>query len=297
MSTIHLGISPLTWTNDDMPDLGDSISLGQCLSEMRQAGFAGTELGTKYPRRAEILLPLLEQHDLRLASGWYGARLLQLSVKDEIEAIQGHLYLLKQAGCRVMVFAEVSNTIHGDIGIPLSARPELDRAEWKSYGEKLTAVADYLHGQDMTLAYHPHAGTIVETETDIDKLMEVCGPSVGLTLDTGHATLANGGPAELIRRYGDRIAHVHLKDVRAGMLTRLRAQNLSFLQGVLSGIFTVPGDGCIDYTAVFSAIRSINYQGWLLVEAEQDPGKAHPLTYARMAYDNITTCMTQVGLR
>ena len=296
MDTVRLGISPLTWTNDDMPELGGDISLEQCLSEMRQAGFTGTELGSKYPRQAERLLPLLEQHELRLASGWYGAHLLSLSVKEQIEAFQAHLHLLKQASCRVMVFAEVSNTIHGDISAPLSARPELDCAEWKIYGEKLTAVADYLQQHNMTLAYHPHAGTIVETEEDIDKLMTVCGPSVGLTLDTGHTLLAGGEPSEWIRRYGDRIVHLHLKDVRAKVLTQLRTQDLSFLQCVLRGIFTVPGDGCIDYGAVFSAISSANYQGWLLVEAEQDPGKAHPLSYANMAYENITSYMTQAGL-
>ena len=296
IKTIHLGISPLTWTNDDMPDLGGDIPLGQCLSEMRQAGFTGTELGTKYPRQAEQLLPLLERHELQLASGWYGAYLLRLSVEDQIEALQDHLYLLKQADCRVMVLAEVSNTIHSDISTPMSARPELNNSEWRSYGEKLTAMADYLQGQNMALAYHPHAGTIVETETDIDKLIDVSGPSVGLTLDTGHAILAGDDPAELIHRYGDRVVHIHLKDVRPDILAQARAQDLSFLQGVLKGVFTVPGDGCIDYRAVFSAIKSINYQGWLLVEAEQDPGKAHPLTYARMAYENISTYMTQVGL-
>lgn len=292
----RLGISPLIWTNDDIPDLGGEIPLGICLSEIRETGFTGTELGNIFPHEAEILLPLLEQHGLQLASGWYGTCLLRLSVEDQIQALQSHLYLLKKAGCRVMVIAEVSNTVHSDMNTPLSARCELDDAEWKSYGEKLTAVADYLLEHNMAMAYHPHAGTIVETETDIDRLMMACGPSVGLTLDTGHAILAGDNPAELIHRYGDRIVHIHLKDVRPDILAQARAQDLSFLQSVLNGVFTVPGDGCIDYGAVFSAIKSIDYQGWLLVEAEQDPAKAHPLTYARMAYENTTTYMRHTGL-
>ena len=296
MNVLHLGISPLSWTNDDIPELGGEIPLGRCLSEMRQAGFTGTELGTKYPRQAETLIPLLEQHGLQLVSGWYGACLLRLSVEEQIEALQDQLHLLKQLGCRIMVFAEVSNTIHDDIRTPVSARPDLNNSEWRSYGEKLTVVADYLQGQNMVLAYHPHAGTIVETEMDIDKLIDVCGPSVGLTLDTGHATFAGDDPAELIHRYGDRIVHIHLKDVRPDIMTQARTQDLSFLQSVLNGVFTVPGDGCIDYRAVFSAIKSLNYQGWLLVEAEQDPTKAHPLTYARMAYENTTAFMRHTGL-
>ena len=293
---VNLGISPLTWTNDDLPGLGGDVPLEQCLREMREARFTGTELGTKFPRQPEILLPILEQHDLRLASGWYGACLLRLSVEDQIVALQAHLILLKQAGCKVIVIAEVSNTVHKDISAPLSSRPELDNNGWKSYGEKLTAVADYLRGENMILAYHPHAGTIVDTGTDIDRLMMACGASVGLTLDTGHATLAGDDPAELIHRYGGRIAHIHLKDVRPDILTQVRTQDLSFLQSVLNGVFTVPGDGCIDYGAIFSAINSINYQGWLLVEAEQDPTRADPPTYAGMAYENTTAFMRQTGL-
>ena len=294
---IHFGISPLTWTNDDLPVLGGDIPLEQCLSEMRQAGFTGTELGTKYPRQVETLLPLLEKHNLRLASGWFGACLLHLSVEDQIEALQSHLYLLKKADCQVMVFAEVSSTVHSDFSMPLSHRPVLNNdAEWKSYAEKLTAVADFLLEHEIVMAYHPHAGTIVETEADIDRLMMASGSSVGLTLDTGHATLAGDDPAELIHRYGDRIVHIHLKDVRPDILTQIRTRDLSFLQSVQGGVFTVPGDGCIDYRAVFSAIKTIDYHGWLLVEAEQDPAKAHPLTYARMAFENTSTYMRNAGL-
>lgn len=289
MSNVQYGISPLTWTNDDMPELGGEIPLETCLSEMAEAGFTGTELGTKYPREPEVLVPLLKEHGLVLASGWYSGNLMTMTADEEIAAMQDHIKLLKAAGCKAMVYGEVSNTVHGDINTPLSQRVILSMDEWKMYCEKLTKVAEYLLNEhDIKLSFHHHVGTICETEDDINIMMELTGDAVYLTLDTGHITYGGGNPVTMIKRWGHRIGHMHFKDLRLDVMKAAREADKSFLNAVLDGVFTVPGTGDVDYDDVFAALKERNYQGWLLVEAEQDPAKAHPLTYAKTAYENIT---------
>ncbi|HDM8183990.1 TPA: myo-inosose-2 dehydratase [Vibrio harveyi] len=297
MSNVQYGISPLTWTNDDMPELGGDIPLETCLSEMAEAGFTGTELGTKYPREPEVLIPLLEKHGLVLASGWYSGNLMKLTAEEEIAAMQEHIKLLKAAGCKAMVFGEVSNTVHGDINTPLSQRVILTMDEWKTYCAKLTQVAEYLLNEhDIKLSFHHHVGTICETEDDINIMMELTGEAVYLTLDTGHITYGGGNPVTMIKRWGHRIGHMHFKDLRLEVMKAARDADKSFLNAVLDGVFTVPGTGDVDYDDVFAALKERNYQGWLLVEAEQDPAKAHPLTYAKTAYENITGYAKKYGL-
>ncbi|OIN12492.1 myo-inosose-2 dehydratase [Oceanisphaera psychrotolerans] len=297
MSKVQYGISPLTWTNDDMPELGGEIPLETCLSEMAEAGFTGTEMGTKYPRDPEVLIPLLEQHGLVLASGWFSGNLMIHTAEQEIAAMQSHIRLLKAAGCKAMVYGEVSNTIHGDINKPLSQRVILSQDEWKTYARKLTQVADYLLGEHgIKLSFHHHVGTICETEDDINLLMELTGDSVHLTLDTGHITYGGGNPVTMIKRWGHRIGHMHFKDLRLDVMKAARDADKSFLNAVLDGVFTVPGTGDVDYDDVFAALKERDYEGWLLVEAEQDPAKAHPLTYAKTAYKNISGYAGKYGL-
>ncbi|PSU36360.1 myo-inosose-2 dehydratase [Photobacterium lutimaris] len=297
MSNVQYGISPLTWTNDDMPELGGEIPLETCLSEMAEAGFTGTELGTKYPREPEVLIPLLEKHGLVLASGWYSGNLMTLTAEEEIAAMQDHIKLLKAAGCKAMVFGEVSNTVHGDINTPLSQRVILTMDEWKTYCEKLTTVSEYLLNEhDIKLSFHHHVGTICETEDDINLMMELTGDAVHLTLDTGHITYGGGNPVTMIKRWGHRIGHMHFKDLRLEVMNAARDADKSFLNAVLDGVFTVPGTGDVDYDDVFAALKERDYKGWLLVEAEQDPAKAHPLTFAKTAFENITAYANKYGL-
>jgi len=289
MSNVQYGISPLTWTNDDMPELGGTIPLETCLSEMAKAGFTGTELGTKYPREPEILVPLLKSYGLVLASGWYSGNLINFTPEEEIEAMQDHLKLLTAAGCKAMVYGEVSNSVHSDINTPLSHRVILTDDEWKTYCEKLSKVAEYtLKEHGIKLSYHHHVGTIVETESDIDKLMNLTSDAVYLTLDTGHITYGGGNPVNIIKRWGHRIGHMHFKDLRLETMKKAREADKSFLNAVLDGVFTVPGTGDVNYDDVFTELKKRDYKGWLLVEAEQDPAKANPLEYAQIAYQNIT---------
>jgi inosose dehydratase len=281
---LKIGINPLTWTNDDMPELGGSTPLETCLAEAKLAGYDGVELGNKFPRDAAALKPILARHGLALVSGWYSGRLLERSVADEIAAIEAHLALLAAMGCTTMVFAEVSGCVHGDGGTRLSRRPRLDDKGWRRLAGGLNEVARHLQKRGVGMAYHHHMGTVIETADEIDRLMMMTGPEVGLLLDTGHLTYAGGDPVAAARRHGQRIVHVHCKDIRRDVLTKAKREDWSFLNAVLAGVFTVPGDGCVDYPNVFDALAATDYRGWLVVEAEQDPAKAHPLTYARMGH-------------
>ena len=291
---VRIGANPIGWSNDDMRELGGATPLETCLAEARQAGFAGMELGHKFPREAGALRQALGAFGLDLVSGWYSAELLERSPDDEMVQLRPHLDLLKAMGCKVLVFAETSNAIHGDRSKPLENRPQLASDRWAEFGKRVTGIADRTLSEGVRLVYHHHMGTIVESEADIDALMTATGPSVHLLLDTGHATFAGADPAMLARRYRNRISHFHAKDVRPDMMERARRDRLSFLDAVISGVFTVPGDGCVDYPAVLRELAG--YSGWAVVEAEQDPAKAHPLTYATLGCKNLRKFLADAHL-
>ena len=281
--TVKLGINPIGWTNDCMHWLGDFITLERCLAEVKQAGFSGVELGRKFPRQAAQLGPLLEAHELQLVSGWYSAELLTRDAKAEIVAMREHLALLAGLGSPVMVFAETTKEIINNVGAPASARPKIESAaEWKRLGQRFTAVADHLQAKGVRMAVHHHMGTVIQTAEDVDRLMENTGPAVGLLLDTGHMTFAGGDPLAVAKRHGDRIVHVHCKDIRRYALSACQGRDVSFSQAVLEGLFTAPGDGMVDYPGLLKILAGARYSGWLVQEAEQDPRIAHPLTYASL---------------
>jgi inosose dehydratase len=241
-----------------------------------------------------VLHGLLGEHGLDLVGGWYSGALLRRSAQAEIAALQPHLALLKAMGSKVFVFAETSNAVHGDRHRPLSATPRLNPAGWVLFGAALTQVADYIEAQGLRFAYHHHLGTVVERPEDIDAFLKVTGDSVGLTVDTGHAALAGVDSVALIRSNPARIAHVHCKDVRPGVFERVvQRGGGSFLDGVLAGMFTVPGDGLLDYSAVMMALARINYSGWIIVEAEQDPAIADPRRYGELG---LSTLQQEAGM-
>jgi inosose dehydratase len=292
--TVRIGANPIGWSNDDLRKLGGATPLETCLAEAREAGFEGMELGHKFPREPAALQAILGHFDLDLVSGWYSAELLRRSAQGELAAMRPHLDLLKALGCSMLVFAETSNAIHGDRTRPLTERPVLPAEDWRRFGERMTEVADACLAEGVRLVYHHHMGTVVQSGTDIDALMRSTGSSVHLLLDTGHATFAGADPAALARRYRDRISHFHAKDVRRSVIERARRESLSFLDAVIAGVFTVPGDGCVDYPGVLRELPG--YRGWAVVEAEQDPEKANPLTYAKMGYANLRGYLADAGL-
>ena len=293
--TIRIGTNPIAWSNDDMQELGGETPLETCLAEAREAGYEGIELGHKFPRSPDALRAALAPFGLACVSGWYSAALLERDAAAELEAARPHLDLLRAMGSPVMIVAETSNAIHADRAVPLSRRPVLPPEAWPGFAARLTAFADQLSGEGMRLVYHHHMGTVVQSEADIDALMAHAGPSVQLLLDTGHATWGGADPAALAARYRDRIGHVHVKDVRPAVRRQAEAADWSFLRSVLEGVYTVPGDGCIDFAGVFRALPG--YSGWVVVEAEQDPAKAHPLTYARLGQRNLQAVLAEAGLR
>jgi len=291
---VRLGTNPIAWSNDDLRELGGATPLEICLAEARQAGFAGIELGHKFPRTAPTLRAVLAQHDLALVSGWYSAALLERDAASEMAAMRPHLDLLKALGCTVLILAETSNAVHGDRAVPLSRRPVLAGADWPRFGERLTALAEMTAAEGLAIVYHHHMGTVVQSAEDIDRLMAATGPALKLLLDTGHASFAGADPVALAHRWRPRIAHVHCKDVRAEVMQQSRRDDSSFLDAVVAGVFTVPGDGMVDFPAVLRELPG--YDGWLVIEAEQDPAKANPLRYARMGRENLARAAGEAGL-
>ena len=293
--TVRIGINPITWTNDDMPALGGNTPLEVCLAEARQAGYAGIEMGGKFPTRVAELKPILDRHDLALVSGWYSAKLLERDAKAEVDAMAQHLDLMSGMGCSVMVFAEGSGATHGDRTKPAGNRRLIHDSEWAEYGKRLDILAEHMMRRGVQLAFHHHMGTAVQTGPEIDRLMHSTSNAVGLLLDTGHATYAGVDSLSLARRHAKRIVHVHCKDVRDSALVGAHKADRSFLDAVIDGVFTVPGDGSIDFPPILEVLRSHGYSGWLVVEAEQDPVKAHPLTYATMGYRNLSRMADDAG--
>lgn len=292
---VRIGINPITWTNDDVPELGGDTPLEVCLSETAEAGYAGTELGGKFPRASKDLAAVLAPHGLELVSGWYDGRICEKEVEEEFDAILPHLTLLRDLGAKHVVYADTSRGRHGAIHDPISQRPRLADGEWKSYGNKITRLAERFADFGVGMAFHHHMGTIVETDDEIGRLMAGSGEAVGLLYDTGHCLFSGGDPEALLRRHVGRVVHVHCKDVRADVLKRARALDMSFMGAVMEGIFTVPGDGSIDYLTLLRVLAENGYAGWLVVEAEQDPAKAHPLTYATMGYRNLRDLACKAG--
>jgi len=293
---VRIGINPITWTNDDMPSLGGDTPLDTCLAETREAGYSGTEMGGKFPRTAAALKPILDRHGLALVSGWFDGRLNEQALDAEWEAVLPHLALLRDMGCRHVVYADTSGRAAGDLFAPISRRPRLADGDWRDYGRRLTALAKRMADFGVGMAFHHHMGTIVETDDEVGRLMEAAGPAVGLLYDCGHCVFAGGDPAALLKRHVARVVHVHCKDARKTVLDRARAADESFMQAVLDGVFTVPGDGFVDFPALLAILADAGYAGWLVVEAEQDPAKAHPLTYASLGYRNITRMARAAGL-
>jgi inosose dehydratase len=286
---VKIGINPISWANDDLPELGGDTPLERILSEGSEIGYRGFELGNKFPKEPEALRKVLAPYRVELVSGWYSGELARRSVEEEIKAVGPHLQLLVKNGANVMVYGEVADSIQGRRAVPLSRRPQFaGDTQWHEYADKLDAFARHTLSQGVGLAYHHHMGAYVETVTDIDRLMSLTSPDVGLLFDSGHITFAGGDPVDVLKRHIARVCHVHCKDVRPEVAAQARGQDWSFLDSVLKGVFTVPGDGCVDFKSLLTVLRDHGYHGWLVVEAEQDPALAPSYQYAQMGFRHLT---------
>lgn len=288
---VRIGINPLSWMNDDLPALGAETSLETALAEGAQIGYAGFELGNKFPSEPRALQAKLAAYGLACVSGWYSGHLAKDTFNHEIERCALHMEKLRFNGCKVVVYGEVADSIQGHMDTPLAKRPRFaSEAQWQAYAARLNAFGEHLQvAYGITLAYHHHMGAYVESPQDVDKLMGLTDPAyVALLFDTGHAYFGGAGdPVTLLRKHVKRVVHVHCKDVRADVICQARNDGWSFLDGVLNGTFTVPGDGGIDFDAVLTTLHDAGYQGWLVVEAEQDPAVAPSYAYAKKGYDTL----------
>ena len=293
--SIKLGIAPIAWSNDDMPELGGDTTLEQCLSEASKAGFTGIESGGKFPKNSKELIPKLEKENLQLCSGWYGATLLKNTPKEEFELMREQMDLFKDCKSPCMVFAEVTNSVQGDPKTPLSKKPKLSEDEWKLLISRINEISKMMLDENMPLAYHHHMGTVIETEDETRRLIESTSDSVKLLIDTGHMLFAGGNSIKLTEDFMERIIHVHCKDIRKDVLEKSLKNESTFRQAFLDGAFTVPGDGCIDYKPFLTVLKNRNYEGWLVVEAEQDPAKANPFEYAKIGYNYLSKTAKECG--
>ncbi len=294
--SIRFGVSPIAWANDDMPELGGDTPVETIIADAAEIGFAGIELGGQFPRDPAQLRPLLARHRLELIGGWYSLNLLARDAETEIAALQPHLALLRAMGSRVFIAAETSNAIHSDRNRPLAETPRLAPADWPRFGERLAAVAAYVEREGLRFAYHFHLGTVVERQADVDAFIAATPADVGFVVDTGHAALGGVDAVDLIRRHPERVVHVHAKDVRRPVFERVVAERRSFLDGVLAGMFTAPGDGGLDFVAVMRALADIRYDGWIVIEAEQDPKLADPRVYSRLGLATLRRTAAAAGL-
>ncbi|WP_058308547.1 myo-inosose-2 dehydratase [Gracilibacillus massiliensis] len=286
---IQLGIAPIGWTNDDMPELGGEITFEQCVSEMALSGFSGTEVGNKYPNNVAELKKALQLRGLSIASAWFSAFLTTKPYTETESAFIEHRDFLSEMGAQVIVVSEQGKSIQGNIDTPLfEDKPEFNEEEWRKLADGLNKLGALAKEKGMKLVYHHHMGTGVQTVDEIDKLMETTDEQlVYLLFDTGHLYFSGEDPVAVLKKYIDRIKHVHLKDVRDSVAKTVRKDQLSFLEAVKAGVFTVPGDGSYDFTTAFNVLSDGDYKGWFIVEAEQDPVKANPFEYALIARNYI----------
>ncbi len=288
-SKVFVGITPTGWTNDDYPALGDHISFGQCVSEMALAGYEGCSVGHKFPRDPEVLERELSQRGLRVSEPWSSTYFTVNNMRERtLESFHESMAFIKRMGGTSVVVAELGHAVHQQPVPTIANKPYFNAEQWKAMTEGLNELGRIAAENDMQLCYHHHMGTGVMFRPEVDRLMaETDAEVVHLLLDTGHLYWAGDDPLELARAYAKRIKHVHLKDIRHDVMVRCNATNRTFIESVMEGVFTVPGDGAIDFAPIFKVLADNDFAGWLMVEAEQDALKANPLQYARMAREYI----------
>ena len=278
---VRLGIAPIAWTNDDMPDLGKENTFEQCVSEAL-AGFTGSEVGGKYPTDTAVLKKALDLRNISICNQWFSSFLISKPYEETEKEFIKATDFLKEMGAKVIGVSEQSYSIQGKMEQPVwEGKYIMNEEERKLLADGLNKLGKIAKDKGMTLTFHHHMGTVVQTEEEIDKFMELTDPElVFLLFDSGHLSFAGINPENVLKKYVNRVKHVHLKDIRKEMVEKSRAERWSFLKGVREGVFTVPGDGDVDFAPIFSILEEAGYEGWVVVEAEQDPAKANPLEYA-----------------
>jgi inosose dehydratase len=295
MLKAKLGMSPIAWWNDDLVELSDDVSLEECLRQSRSAGFTGMEMGRRFPPSPKEMLPILKAADVTLCGGWFSGLLADGDIEKDKDRIAPMIELFKAVDAPCIVYGETAGTIQGDRSKPLSTKRVFDENQIKSYGRKMTSFAEWCAGKGMPLSFHHHMGTVIETEAEVDLLMKHSGEALPLLLDAGHLEFAGGNAIRAIDKHHKRITHVHTKDIRRPVIDALDRTKQSFLDAVALGAFTVPGDGSLDFEAIVGRLAHYGYEGWFVVEAEQDPVKAPPLKMAQIGHKELMRVMKAAG--
>lgn len=290
-----LGIAPIAWWNDDLAELSDDVSLEECLRQANEAGFTGMETGRRFPLDPAELGPVLAKHGISVCGGWFSGLLLDGDIEAEKDRIAGQMTLFRAMGAPCIVYGETARSIQGDRSKPLSTKPKLSEDEIAVYARKMTAFGEWCAEQGMPLSYHHHMAAAIETEQELDLFIKHSGEGIPLLYDAGHMAFAGGDVLRVIDNHHGRISHVHTKDVRSAVIDRLDRTRESFLDAVLKGAFTVPGDGDLDFEAIVKRLASFGYEGWFVVEAEQDPKVSPPLEMAKIGYRELMRVMDAAG--
>lgn len=290
-----LGIAPIAWWNDDLAEISSDISLEGCLAEASQAGFTGMETGRRFPMDPKVLTPILNQYGISVCGGWFSGRLLDGNIEAEKDRIAQQMELFKAVNAPCIVYGETAGTIQGDRTAPLATKRKLTEDEVKVYGRKMTEFAEWCAEQGMPISYHHHMAAPIETEHELDLLMKHSGDALPLLFDAGHMAFAGGDVLRVIDKHHGRITHVHTKDVRLDVINGLDRTKESFLDAVIKGAFTVPGDGSLDFEVIVKRLASYGYEGWFVVEAEQDPVKNPPLEMAKKGHKELLRVMAAAG--
>lgn len=290
-----LGIAPIAWWNDDLAELSDDVSLEECLRQASVAGFTGMETGRRFPMNMKELGPILARFGISVCGGWFSGLLLDSDIEREKDRIRAQMDFFIAAKAPCIVYGETARSIQGIRSAPLDTKPRLSEEEIKAYGRKMTAFAEWCAGQGMPIAYHHHMAAAIETEAELDLLMANSGEALPLLFDAGHLAFAGGDVLRVIDNHHSRISHVHTKDIRSGVIDKLDRKRESFLDAVVKGAFTVPGDGSLDFAAIIARLASYGYEGWFVVEAEQDPKVSPPLEMAEKGHAELMRLMASAG--
>ena len=290
-----LGIAPIAWWNDDLAELSDDVSLEECLRQASVAGFTGMETGRRFPMDPAVLGPILKQYGISVCGGWFSGLLLDGDIEVEKERIAAQMALFKAMNAPCIVYGETARTVQGDRSKPLATKPKLSEDEIMVYARKMTEFGEWCADQGMPLSYHHHMAAAIETEEELDLFMKHSGAGIPLLFDAGHMAFAGGDVLRVIDKHHKRISHVHTKDVRMEVINKLDRTKESFLDAVIKGAFTVPGDGSLDFEAIVKKLASYGYEGWFVVEAEQDPVKSPPLEMAKIGHKELLRVMAAAG--
>jgi inosose dehydratase len=290
-----LGIAPIAWWNDDLAELSDDVSLEECLRQASMAGFTGMETGRRFPMNMDELGPILARYGVSVCGGWFSGLLLDGDIEQEEDRIRAQMDFFIAAKAPCIVYGETARSIQGVRSAPLLTKPKLSENEIKAYGRKMTIFAEWCADEGMPIAYHHHMAAAIETEPELDLLMANSGEALPLLFDAGHMAFAGGDVLRVIDKHHKRISHVHTKDVRRGVIDKLDRTRESFLDAVAKGAFTVPGDGSLDFAPIITRFASYGYEGWFVVEAEQDPKVSSPLDMAKKGHAELMRVMALAG--